>query len=384
MQTKPHTVRSTGTAIAAVLALTATPLLAQEASAPVEAPAETAGPPPIDQPESISGPGSITTPPNSNTGVVSPLTSGIAPGVTPPANVPQQPVQTEPAIVVPESVTSPVPIAAPEPEPAPEPVAEAAPEPVAEPSPAEETAAQPVVRQSAASEVAAPTEATGADGTEEGVGEGAVDIAPLAAADEPVAAEPVAAADEGVSDEALVTILGLLLALGVGVWGVTALQRSRRRKIHKMAVDSGVKQTRPEPVQPVATPVQPVADEEPERDIREWAQPAALKPVTASAAPRADSARANSGGLANAGAAIALPRTMPASFEERDALIKRMIAARPDRANPFTSPKARRRRARLILQSLDRSFETRAPWIDLSQYSRNWPALARHGGSAAA
>lgn len=42
----------------------------------------------------------------------------------------------------------------------------------------------------------------------------------------------------------------------------------------------------------------------------------------------------------------------PASPSEREALLDRMVAAAPDAANPFTSRKARRRRARLILQSM--------------------------------
>lgn len=77
------------------------------------------------------------------------------------------------------------------------------------------------------------------------------------------------------------------------------------------------------------------------------------------------------------GAAVALPAKLPETFEERDALLKRMIAAEPDRANPFRSTKARARRARLILQSLGRKFENVRPRIDLSEYTANWPALAR-------
>ncbi|RIV78704.1 hypothetical protein D2V04_07850 [Pelagerythrobacter aerophilus] len=77
------------------------------------------------------------------------------------------------------------------------------------------------------------------------------------------------------------------------------------------------------------------------------------------------------------GAAVALPAELPETFEERDALLKRMIAAKPDRANPFRSTKARARRARLILQSLGRKFENGRPRIDLSEYTANWPTLAR-------
>ena len=90
-----------------------------------------------------------------------------------------------------------------------------------------------------------------------------------------------------------------------------------------------------------------------------------------------------SGALAHAGASVALPARVPEDFAERDALMKRMIAARPDRANPFTDRGARTRRARLILQSLGRDFGDTEPWIDLSQYPNNWPELA-HKRSAAA
>ncbi|MBD3773991.1 MAG: hypothetical protein IE921_10475 [Rhodobacteraceae bacterium] len=73
--------------------------------------------------------------------------------------------------------------------------------------------------------------------------------------------------------------------------------------------------------------------------------------------------------------AVELPLVAPSDPQAREALLRRMTEAEPDRANPFTSFKARRKRARLILQSLGRKFERRKPWIDLSQYTRNWPAL---------
>ena len=52
-----------------------------------------------------------------------------------------------------------------------------------------------------------------------------------------------------------------------------------------------------------------------------------------------------------------------------------MINARPDRANPFASHKARAKRARLILQSIGTRFTDRKPGIDLSQYANVWPEL---------
>lgn len=47
--------------------------------------------------------------------------------------------------------------------------------------------------------------------------------------------------------------------------------------------------------------------------------------------------------------------------DERAELIDRMVASPPDARNPFTSPKARRRRARLIVQSMDREAQPSAP-----------------------
>ncbi len=74
---------------------------------------------------------------------------------------------------------------------------------------------------------------------------------------------------------------------------------------------------------------------------------------------------------------VVLPREMPATFAERDKLLRQLVAAKPDRANPFTSPKARARRARLIMQSLGRTFDNVSPRFDLSQYSYRWPNLAK-------
>jgi len=95
-------------------------------------------------------------------------------------------------------------------------------------------------------------------------------------------------------------------------------------------------------------------------------------------------AMATAAALPTAGAAVALPPVAPTDQTERTELLKKMVAARPDRANPFRSPKARLHRARLILQSLGRKFENARPRIDLSQYTSNWPALARHNRSAMA
>lgn len=82
--------------------------------------------------------------------------------------------------------------------------------------------------------------------------------------------------------------------------------------------------------------------------------------------------------------AVVLPSTVPEDFAERDALLQRLIKARPDRANPFHAPRARAKRARLIIQSIGRRFERAAPRFDLSQYSYLWPHLAKGRGATVA
>lgn len=72
---------------------------------------------------------------------------------------------------------------------------------------------------------------------------------------------------------------------------------------------------------------------------------------------------------------VALPGALPETFEERDALLHELVAAKPDRANPFTASRARARRAKLIMQSLGQTFRDRKPRIDLSEYTNRWPAM---------
>lgn len=77
----------------------------------------------------------------------------------------------------------------------------------------------------------------------------------------------------------------------------------------------------------------------------------------------------------NSDAPVELPTEKPRDPAQRDRLLKRMIEAEPDRANPFVSHKARAKRARLILQSIGTRFTDRKPGIDLSQYTNVWPEL---------
>lgn len=166
--------------------------------------------------------------------------------------------------------------------------------------------------------------------------------------------------------EALAMILGGLLLAGVSVGALVLLMRSRRRSRAASAFEP--------------TYVEPVRAPEPKP---EYVAPRAEPGLAATPAPAFDWSRASTP-LPASGAAVALPRVAPTDPVERGELLKRMVAAEPDRANPFTSPKARLRRARLILQSLGRKFESSTPRFDLSQYTSNWPALARTGRIATA
>jgi hypothetical protein len=145
--------------------------------------------------------------------------------------------------------------------------------------------------------------------------------------------------------------LGVLLLLSVAGF-VLGRPRKPRRIASKIAAKPPQADLRE--ASPVAVPLLAVATASP--------------PVAALPVHRRDSAR---------GPAVALPRCIPDNFAERDALLKRMIAAAPDRANPFRSRKARIHRARLILQSLGRDFRSVDPWIDLGDYPGIWPELAR-------
>ena len=101
------------------------------------------------------------------------------------------------------------------------------------------------------------------------------------------------------------------------------------------------------------------------------------QPAVMADAVEADSAWASKSPSAatSNGAAVELPSELPPSRAERGRLLQRMINARPDRANPFASHKARAKRARLILQSIGTRFTDRKPGIDLSQYANVWPEL---------
>lgn len=263
--------------------------------------------------------------------------------------------------------------------------------PAATPAPAPEQEA-PVTTTS--NTPAAPAAATTTDAAEEAA---IVPPVPVPAAQPQIVT--TTPADSAVSNDNLAgaSILAIFASvlgmLGLGVLGFVAYRRSRREPVPQIERPSVSRQppAAPEvkpvtstiPAKGVATPVvlnaqkaqQPRNEEkvQPERDIRDWAQPAPSTPAPSVSQLREGDAK---DALPHAGAAIALPRTAPKSPEAREDLLRRMAAAKPDRANPFRSHKARRRRARLILQSLGHTFANGKSRIDFSQYPLNWPELA--------
>jgi hypothetical protein len=332
MTTRTHSLRYAGTAIAAVLTIASTSSLAQDAAALFPA-----------APEPVIVVPDVAPPTTSQTTV--PQATVVVPTNQPPTvqPLPETSVET--------------------PEPQPEPVATATRTRAAAPA---AEAATPAPRAVPAESVIAeettslPPEATAEPAVTE-------PVAPVAVTTPPV--RPASSNDSGL----LALILGGLLFLALAIWGFVAI--GRRKGVRRYAAETPAATVPVAPAPVVAEPAK-VTMREPVA-IASRAETRPSNPSFVAPAPAA------SGALAHAGASIALPARVPESYAERDALMKRMIAARPDRANPFTDRGARTRRARLILQSLGRDFGGNEPWIDLSQYPNNWPELANKRSAAA-
>jgi hypothetical protein len=326
MTNRTHLTRCAPLAIAATLALSSTSLFAQDAAV---------APPP---PTPVIVVPTVTAPPPAPT-IVIPDVTAAAPAPAAPA---AQPVRTAPRAAAPARTAPTQTRTAPRPA------------PVAEPIPAETTITE-----------TAP-----------------VEIAPIAAAPvaEPILApEPAPVVEQANGlDNATLFGLGALGVLGLAAV-LYAVTRRRRPKTSPEAAAPLIE--RPivsrDRIQPTAAV--PVGTAAPEFATGLTSQPA----VNYSTAAFGTARVAPSTSLSHSGAAVALPREAPTSVEEREALMQRMIAAKPDRANPFRSTRARAKRARLILASLGQDFKDRDPWIDLSQYSSNWPELARRHSAAA-
>ena len=165
-----------------------------------------------------------------------------------------------------------------------------------------------------------------------------------------VAESELAPIPEPIRDESSAALLFALL--GIGGIGLVAflLMRRRRRTTDVPTIE------RPVVAAPMTIDREPVVtalDEAPHRELP--VDPAATQPTSDVAVP--------------------LPVQLPESRRERGRLLRSLIEARPDRANPFRSYKARAKRARLILQSIGTRFTNRKPGIDLSQYTNVWPEL---------
>lgn len=320
MTQKLHTARTAPAAIAAVLALTATPLAAQEAAptivlpeaAPAAAPAQPTIVLPTTAPE--PAPSAVSSP------VVQEVPAAEAPAAAPAATT----------AAAPSARTA----AAPQPAPraaAPVPVA-AAPLPAA---PLNEVPAAPPA-----------------------------DVAPIAAAPVEAPVEPAAvAANDGA--EANTGLIAGGAVIGLGLLGLLAFRRRKHGPT--------------EPTNEIPIVRKPRVEAEPVAAAPQTVEPVAATPIRSDVPRRPAAATAAYGS-----GALILPNRVPDSFEERDSLLRRMVAAQPDRANPFRSPKARFRRARLIMQSLGQDFRDREPNIDLSDYPQQWPEVARRKYAAAA
>ena len=273
-------------------------------------------------------------------------------------DIPEEAPAASTAPVVPSTA----PVATTSPVPAPITVQLPEPEPVAEPpvvNEAEPVATTQTTRAAtreapapvAATQQAEPTTAPFANSESEAAGQ-----QPLAAATAPESATPAAEltpVQDPVSDGSGAALLFALLAVGGVGLAAFLLFRSRRRKRDE-EVPVIEQPVVAEPLSRDTETVGTTYDSEPAPAMR--AEP--ITPVTS-----------------NKDVAVELPSEAPRNPVERDRLLKRMIDAKPDRANPFASHKARAKRARLILQSLGTRFTDRKPGIDLSQYTNVWPEL---------
>ena len=275
-------------------------------------------------------------------------------------DIPEEAPAASTAPVVPSTApvatTSPVPapitVQLPEPEPVAEPPVVNEAEPVATTQTTRAaTREAPAPAPVAATQQAEATAAPFANSVPE-----AADQQPLAAATAPESAQPAAEltpVQDPVSDGSGAALLFALLAVGGVGLAAFLLFRSRRRK-------------RDEEV-PVIE--QPVVAEPLSRDTETVGATYNSEPAPAMRAEPITPVTSNKD------VAVELPSEAPRNPAERDRLLKRMIDAKPDRANPFASHKARAKRARLILQSLGTRFTDRKPGIDLSQYTNVWPEL---------
>jgi hypothetical protein len=395
MTMKKLLTRSAGPAIVAALAIGSIPLAAQQpAPAPAPAPAPTTAPSTAPSPvPQLQLP--VRPVPPTSASVAPPATP--SPDGAPPTNVfenrpvvqsvPVEPVDTPTETEAPVSETEAGSATS-------RSESRAAPAPAARPDPA----------------MAAPLPIEAADGSEASPSpNNPIPVVPVQRSGDPV---PVASASGGSQDRATDTAVWLgLLASGLGVigLGLIAALALRRRNLRNVPFDV-VERPLVSPVQPT----QPVKPSMPSGIVttgvlaksqsRDAVRSAPLLPVTAigsptAAAPAPEDARPETvrwperpfaaspapqhAAPVGSQPATSLPRELPPTVQEREALLDRLVAAPPDRANPFRSRKARRKRARLIMQSIGRRFANGKLRLDLSQYGSVWPELAGRQSAAA-
>ena len=271
----------------------------------------------------------------------------IAPVAAPPA-----PVAPQPTIVLPDVTVAPAePVVA---APIREPVVAA---PATERAPPRAAAAvsrtipSRAVRAPAVRNEVAPVDPVAATPAETPVAITPVD--PMTTAEspieEPLVEETAAAAPADNATGDVLPLAGLLAALGLG--GLALFVARRRRKPDEIAPmivahePAPVLPPRAAALKPVLTPAPAFVT--PAMSLQQFAQPATRDATGTIGQPIARPAWQEPRRTA------AAPTLGQSSQLNREALLARMVAADPDANNPFTSGKARRRRARLMLQSMD-------------------------------
>lgn len=315
MMNKYTLIRPAGSAIATALALVAAPSFAQDIAPAASEPVLT-----------------VPTLPTAQT------STAPAPSAPAPVVIAELPDASEPAVAVdaaPEVAVEPV-----------APVEQAVVESEATPAAAPSRAPSQPTRTARVA-AADPSPATDFDFTEETVaadvpviedGESADGAAVLASA-ETASANPVSTGAESKSFNADLVTGGGALALGLGFIGLFMAGASRRRRGARAGAAEAVNA-------PVTRPLRKPMGER-------TAPTAAAAPAFAVNHSRSQPATSkwDNAGFVNASPAVSAP-AVPQTAEQRKALIDRLTRARPDRAIPFKSPAARRRRARLIVQTL--------------------------------
>lgn len=349
--TNPNRSLGATTAIAAVLALGSTPVIAQEAA------------PSLDLPQSVqmsAAPAPTADPVITLPDTTSPVATPTQPRITLPDVTSAQPAATQPertaATTAKAEPASKAPVRTAAAAPAPRaPVASTDSEP---------TTSAPVT--SAAQDGAlASADAAETAGTAPALASAATPDTQVAA----TPAEPKSGNGLEFPDEALAGLLGVV---GLGAAGFLATRSRRRRR------DDDVERPRLEPVSRRIEPREFEDDIVPVTGIPSSLkaprtmpamQEADIQPAPAVASTTEPPVRQTGPAVAYdfsrapkpaTGARGAIPDGPVPTGEARLALLDRMVAAKPDADNPFTSAKARRKRSRMMLQHRERMLRENA------------------------